>query len=286
MKKVAVLTDSTCCLPGELVEKYDVNLIPLMITHMGQSYRDGVDITPGEVYKIMRKREELPTTSTPSAGDFLSTYCRLSQEAESIACVTLTSLQSKTFEAALIAKEQAKEVIPDTTIEVVDSRAVAGALGFIALAAARAADDGADLDQTVKAARDMIPRVTHLAIVDTLYYLARTGRIGRAAAWAGSILDMKPIVEHSTAIGETTPVARPRTRAKAVKQLLEIVGKRLGDCKAHVMVHHADELEEGEKLKAEIGSRFDCVELYLTEFTPGMGVHAGPGILAASFYAD
>ena len=286
MKKVAVLTDSTCCLPSELVEKYDVNLIPLMITHMGQSYRDGVDITPGEVYKIMRKREELPTTSTPSAGDFLSTYCRLSQEAESIACVTLTSLQSKTFEAALVAKEQAREMIPDTTIEVVDSRAVAGALGFIALAAARAADDGADLDQTVKAARDMIPRVTHLAIVDTLYYLARTGRIGRASAWAGSILDMKPIVEHSTAIGETTPVARPRTRAKAVKQLLEIVGKRMGDGKAHVIVHHADELEEGQKLKAEIGSRFDCAELYLTEFTPGMGVHAGPGILAASFYAD
>jgi DegV family protein with EDD domain len=286
MNKVAIVTDSTCCLPAELVERYDISLVPLTIAHKGHSYLDGVDISADEVYKIMRTRKELPTTSTPSTGDFLSTYCRLSQKAESIACVTLTSLQSKTYEAALMARESAREIVPDTAIEVVDSRAVAGALGFVTLAAARAADGGADLEQASQAALDMIGRVNHVAIVDTLYYLARTGRIGRAAAWAGSILDMKPIVEHSTAIGETTPVARPRTRPKALKQLLDILGKRIGSSTAHVIVHHADELEEGERLKAEISSRFDCAELYLTEFTPGMGVHAGPGILAASFYTE
>lgn len=286
MRKVAIITDSTCCLPSELVEKYDICLVPLFIVYKGESYRDGVDISPGEVYKIMRRRKDLPTTSTPSAGDFLEAYRQLSQGAESILCITLTSLQSKTFEAAVIAQEKAKEIIPDTAIEVVDSRAVAGALGFVVLEAARVASQGAELPQVANAARSMISRVSLLAMVDTLYYLARTGRIAKAAAWAGAVLNMKPVLGHSTSIGETTPVARPRTKAKAVKLMLELMAERVGDSTVHVIVHHADELEEGEKLKAEIGSRFSCAELYLTEFTPGMGVHAGPGILGFSFYAD
>ena len=286
MRKVAIVTDSTCCLPSELVEKYDICLVPLFIVYKDESYRDGIDISPGEVYKIMRRRKDLPTTSTPSAGDFLEVYRRLSQEAESILCITLTSLQSKTFEAAVVAKERANEVIPDTAIEVVDSRAVAGALGFVVLEAARVASQGAELPQVADAARSMISRVSLLAMLDTLYYLARTGRIAKAAAWAGSVLNMKPVLGHSTSIGETTPVARPRTKAKAVKLMLELMAESVGDSTVHVIVHHADELEEGEKLKAEIGSRFSCAELYLTEFTPGMGVHAGPGILGFSFYVD
>ncbi len=286
MRKVAVITDSTCCLPSELVEKYNICLIPIFIVYQDKSYRDGVDISPGEVYKIMRRRKDLPTTSTPSAGDFLEAFRQLSQEAESIVCITLTGLQSKTFEAAVIASEKASEVIPDTAIEVVDSRAVAGALGFVALEAARVASQGAELPQVVDAARSMIGRVNLLAMLDTLYYLARTGRTARAAAWAGAVLNMKPVLEHSTSVGETTPVARPRTKSKAVKLMLELMAERVGNSTVHVMVHHADELEEGEKLKAEIGSRFSCAELYLTEFTPGMGVHAGPGILGLSFYTD
>jgi len=286
MKKVAILTDSTCCLPKELVEKYDICVVPLEIVYEGKSYRDGIDMTPGEVYRIMRKRENLPTTSTPSAGVFLEAYRQLSRKAESVLCITLTSLQSQTFEAAVAAREMAKEEMPDTTVEVFDSRAVSGALGFIVLEAARVASQGAGLAQAAEAARDMMGRVNFFAMLDTLYYLARLGRIARAAAWAGAVLSMKPIVEHSPAIGETTPVARPRTKTRGIERMLEIMAQRMGDSKVHVMVHHADELEEAEKLAAEIRSRFSCVELYLSEFTPVMGVHTGPGLLAIAFYAD
>ena len=286
MRKVAVITDSTCCLPTELIKKYDISVVPIYIVYKGKSLRDGVDISPGEVYKIMRRKKDLPTTSTPSAGDFLDAYREASQKAESVLCITLTSLQSRVFEAAIVAKEQAKEVMPNTAVEVIDSRAVAGALGFIVLEAARAASQGAELPKVADVARNMIGKVDHLAMVDTLYYLARTGRIAKAAAWAGSLLDMKPVVEHSPAVGETTPVARPRTRAKAVELMLKLMAEKVGNRTAHVMCHHADELEDGEKLKAEIGKRFRCTELYLTEFTPAMGIHAGPGVLAISFYAD
>jgi len=286
MKKVAILTDSTCCLPPELVEQYDICVVPLEIIYEGKSYRDGIDMTPGEVYKIMRKRQNMPTTSTASAGDFLNAYRRLGQEAESILCITLTSLQSMTFDAASAAREIAKEELRNTAVEAFDSRSVSGALGFIVLEAARVASQGANLGQAVEAARNMMGKVNFLAMLDTLYYLARLGRIARAAAWAGSLLSMKPIVEHSPAIGETTPVARPRTKTKAVERMLEIMAQRMGDSKVHVMVHHADELEEAEKLAAEIKARFNCLELYLTEFTPVMGVHTGPGLLAIAFYAD
>ena len=286
MEKVAIVTDSTCCIPRELIERYNIHLVPLLIIHEGRSYRDRIDISPTEVYKIMRKRKNLPTTSAPSPEDFLSTYRELSQEAETILCITLTSLQSGVFDMASSAKEMAKDVIPNTVIKVIDSRAVAGSLGFIVLEAARIASQGAELAKVTEVAQSMMSKVGSFFVLDTLYYLARTGRIARAAAWAGSILNMKPIVAHFPSVGETIPVARPRSRTKAIERMLDIMTERIGDSRAHVMVEHADEFEEAEKFKATINSRFNCVELYVTEFTPSMGVAAGPGVLGASFYTD
>jgi len=284
--KVAVVADSTCCLPPEIVDKYDISIVPLEIIYDSKSYRDGIDITPNEVYKIMRRKENLPTTSTASAGDFLNAYRQLSQKADSILCITLTSLQSKTFEAALAAKEIAEEEMPGTTVEVFDSRSVAAALGFIVREAARVASQGGGMDEAIEAARKMMGKVNFVAMLDTLYYLARLGRIAKAAAWAGSVLDMKPVLEHNPAVGETMPVARPRTKKNAIARMLKIMAERTGGSPVHVMVQHADELEEAKKLAAEIESRFKCVEMSITEFTPVMGVHCGPGLLAIGFYAD
>jgi len=286
MRKVAVVADSTCCLPPEIVDKYDISIVPLEIIYDGKSYRDGIDITPNEVYKIMRRKQNLPTTSTPSAGDFLTVYRQLSQKAESILCITLTGLQSKTFEAALAAKEIAKEEMPETTVEVFDSRSVAAALGFIVREAARVASQGGGMDEAIEAARKMMGKVNFLAMLDTLYYLARLGRIARAAAWVGSLLDMKPVLEHNPAAGVTMPAARPRTKKKAIERMLQIMAERTGGSPVHVMVQHADELEAAKRLAAEIKSRFNCAEMYITEFAPVMGVHTGPGLLAIGFYAD
>jgi DegV family protein with EDD domain len=234
----------------------------------------------------MRKKENLPTTSTASVGDFLNVYRELSRKAESILCITLTSLQSKVYEAALEAKEIAREEMPKTTIEVLDSRSVAAALGFIVREAARVASEGAGLPDAIEMSRRMMGKVNFLAVLDTLYYLARLGRVAKAAAWAGSLLDMKPVLEHNPAVGETMPVARPRTRKKAVERMLQIMAERTGKAAVHVMVQHADELDEAKKLAAEIESRFNCVEMSITEFAPVMGVHTGPGLLAIGFYTD
>jgi DegV family protein with EDD domain len=269
-----------------LIQKYEIRLIPIYIIYQGRSYRDRIDITPSEIYKIMRARKDLPTTSVSSPEDFLEVYHQLSQKADSILCITVTSLQSGVFNMAFTAKQMAKETIPDTMIEVLDSRTVAGSLGFIVLEAARLVNQGVELTQAKEAALNVMSKVNFLGMLDTLYFLARTGRIARAAAWAGSILNVKPIVGHFPSIGETTPVARARSKAKGLEHMLEMMAESIGGSKAHIMVQHADELEEAEKLKADVESRFDCSELLLTEFSSGMGVHCGPGLLAVSFYSD
>jgi DegV family protein with EDD domain len=286
MRKVAIVSDSVCSLPPEVLRQYGIHIIPMEIIYGDKSYRDGIDITPNEVYKIMRKKENLPTTSTASPGDFLNVYRELSQQAESILCITVTSLQSKVFEAASTAKDMAQEELPKTRIEVFDSRSVAAAMGFVVREAARVAEGGGDIDAAMEAARKMMGRVNFLAMLDTLYYLARLGRIARAAAWAGSILDMKPVLEHNPSIGETMPVARPRTKKKAIQRMLEIMAERTGNSPVHVMVQHADELEEAKQLAADIELKFNCAEMMITEFAPVMGVHTGPGLLAIGFYSD
>jgi DegV family protein with EDD domain len=286
VKKVAIITDSACCLPQQLIEEYSIHVVPLQIAYAGKTYQDRIDISPGEIYKIMRRREDLPSTSNPLPADFLTAYQRVATEAESIVCITVTGLQSTTFNIACMARDMARDILPDTTIEVYDSRAVAGALGFIVLEAARKAKSGGSLDEVVDIALNMKDRVHALFILDTLYYLARTGRVARAASWATTLLDMKPIVEHSPAIGETTPVARPRNRVKAINYLIRLMSERVGTSKVHVMVHHTDEPVEGEKLMSRIRSGFDCAELYLVDFPPAMGIHCGPGMLGICFYTD
>lgn len=286
MSKVVIVTDSTCCLPAELIEKYDIRVVPMIINYHNKSYRDGVDITAGEVYKIMRRREDLPTTSTTPPGEFLNLFREISKQSHQILCITVTGLQSRVFESAVMAKNLIREEISGINLEVFDSRAVSGALGFIVLEAARKASGGGSINEVLLVARDIQSRVNFLAMVDTLYFLARTGRVARAAAWATSLLDIKPLLEHAPAIGETTPFARPRTTEKAVEEMLKTMKKRMGNSRVHVMVHHADELEQCLKLREKIESMFDCVEIYISEFTPIMGVHSGPGVLAISFYAD
>ncbi len=281
-----MVTDSTCCLPPEVVKEYDIHVVPLYILYQGNSYRDGVDITAQEVYKIMRRKQDLPTTATAAVGDFLEVFRKLADRAENILCITLTSILSKTYEAATAAKNMAKEEFPHTVIEVFDSRAVGGALGFIVQETAKVAKAGGTLSAAVETARKIMGKVRLLAMLDTLYYLARLGRIGRAAAWAGSILDMKPILQHSPAHDEAMPVARPRTKKKGIEFLLQLLRKSASNLKLHINIHHADDLEEAQRLAERVKAEFNCAEVYITEFTPLMGVHTGPGLLGFSFYAD
>ncbi len=284
MSRVVVLTDSVSCLPRELVDRYAINIVPISLIINGHVYKDGVDITATEVYQLVAANKNTPTTSSPTPGDFIEVYRELSKSVDAIVCITICSDISMMYDSATKAKVLADEEKLPLSINVVDSRTAGGAQGFVALAAARAAASGKDLAQVTKAAELMIPRVNMFAVLDTLSYLARAGRIPKIAAWAGSMLKINPILTFShDGIGL---LERARTKPKAVNRLVEIMDERTGGKPVHVNIMHANVAEEAERLKERVESRFNCVELYVTDFAPTMGVQAGPGTLALAFYSE
>jgi DegV family protein with EDD domain len=281
---VAVVTDSVSCLPQELVKGYGISIVPLSIIINGVVYRDGVDITPTRVYQLLETNKTAPTTSSPSPGDFVQVYRELGKSVDGIVCVTICSDISMMFNSAMGAKQLMSKEMPHLSINVVDSRTAGGAQGFVVLAAARAAALGKDLAEVTHTAELMIPKVHMIAVLDTLYYLARSGRIPKVAAWAGSMLRINPILTFSLeGIGL---LERARTKSRAVSRLLEIMEQRMDSKPVHVNIMHANVLEEAEELKERIESRFKCAELYITEFAPTMGLQAGPGIIALAFYSE
>jgi len=284
MNRVAVVTDSIACLPRELVEKYGIYIIPITINFGDEIYRDGIDITPTEVYRLLRKAKKLPTTSSPPPGVYLEAYRQAGQHSDGILCLTLPKKISMAFDSAQQAREMVKEELPGVAIEILDCETAAGGQGLVTLAAARAASSGADLAQALQAAQRVMAKVDVVAAMDTLYYLAKGGRVPRAAAWVASILSIKPIL--GIRGGEIGLRERARTKPKAVKRLLEIMREKVGQKPVHVIVFHSDVLEEAQRLRDQISEQFDCVELFITDFTPTMGVHTGPGTMGIAFYGE
>jgi len=281
MGKVAVVTDSSACVPKEVVKQYGIHILPLILLFEDRSYRDGVDITSQEFYELLKKAKKVPTTSSPSPGEYLGVFREVAKQASDILCITLPPHLSMSFDSATQAREMARESIPHVHIEIFPSRSPALAQGFIAQAAAQAAASGKDLSQVAQAARDRMDKVNALAMLDTLYYLAKGGRIPKAAAWAGSLFKIKPILD---ATGDVRLLERCRTRKRAMQRLLYIMRQRSGGKPICVNLMHANAPEEAERLKADILSQFDCVEFYVTDFTPVIGTHTGPGSIGLSFY--
>jgi DegV family protein with EDD domain len=280
MSKVAVVTDSVANLPPELVERYSITVIPLLVAFGQKVFRDGVDMTSAQFYRRLREDKHLPTTSTPSMGDFLSLFHRLTREAEAIACIHL----AHEFSGTVAIAEEVGQSFKEVPVRVVDSRSAAMAEGFVVLEAARIAAEGADLAAVVVRARGMIPRVNLVVMLDTLKYLYRGGRIGPAARLMGSALQFKPVL--SVENGVVDALERPRTWAKAVRRILEIMATRVRGRPVHAAIVHADALDKAEQLRQKVASLFNCRELYVTDLTPVMGTHAGPGVLGVAWWSE
>jgi DegV family protein with EDD domain len=189
MSKVAVVTDSVANLPPELVERYSITVIPLLVAFGPKVFRDGVDMTSAQFYRWLREDKHLPTTSTPSMGDFLSLFHRLAREAEAIACIHL----AHEFSGTVAIAEEVGQSFREVPVRVVDSRSAAMAEGFVVLEAARMAAEGGDLAAVVARARGMIPRVNLVVMLDTLKYLYRGGESGGPADGFGTAVQASPL---------------------------------------------------------------------------------------------
>ena len=283
MGGVKIVADSSVCLPKELISKYSIEIAPQTIYFGNKVYRDGIDLDPQEFYPLLEQANNLPTTSAPSPQDFIDAFTKTAGNASSIVCILVTSQVSQAgFQSALAARTSFSEV----PIEVIDSRTVLGAYGFVVLAAARAAANGKSFPEVVKVAEDIKNRVNMIITLDTLKYLAKGGRIGKVACWVGSLFTIKPIIEVPTSTGALEPLIRVRTRNQALERLLEIAEERIGlERPVHVSIDHANVPDEASWLKAQVSSRFDCAEIYINDWTPVAGVHCGPGVIGLSFYA-
>ena len=284
MAEVKVVVDSSICLPSELIDEYGIEVVSEVIMFGDKSYRDGIDLSRRDFFTLLKQAKELPTTSAPSPQDFTDAYQKVSQEGSSIACIVVTAgISAMGLESAMMAKE----ILAGVPIEVFDSRTALGAYGLVVLAAARAAASGKSLAEVIEAAEDVKNRVTMIFTVETLEYLARGGRIGKAAFWAGSLLSIKPILEVPPSSGVIEPLERVRTRPRALNRLLEIMEERVSTTKpVHVIIDHGNVLEDADWLKAQVMSRFTCAEIYINDFAPVAGAHCGPGVISLSFYTD
>ncbi|MBN2187572.1 MAG: DegV family protein [Dehalococcoidia bacterium] len=275
MPKVAIVTDSIADLPPSVAEELGITVVPLIVRFGTDVYRDGLDLSPEQFYEKLKKSRVLPGTSAPPPATFANAYDGLAQKTDEIVVITLTSKLSATYQVALqsigLMKKQCR-------VEVVDSEWAIMAQGFVVIAAAKAAQAGASLDQVLDTVHHTVHRVDLRGAFDTLEYLERGGRIGKAQAFLGSLLKVNPVIGMKD--GEVLPYAKERSRAKAIDHLYDLAAS-FGDV-GGLAVEYATDFDKANSLIQRFRSKFPQVPIYISRASPVIGTHTGPSLIAVS----
>lgn len=280
MSKIAIVTDSTATIPKDLLEQYPIRVVPQVLIWGEETLQDGIDIQPEEFYTRLSRSSNSPTTSQATPAAFHSIFSELLAEDYEILAILISEKLSGTIESA----NQAREMFPQATIEIVNSQAAAMALGFQVLSVARAIQEGANLAESKALAERAIHHTGVIFAVDTLEYLHRGGRIGGGARFLGTALNIKPILELRE--GRVEAVERVRTRKKSLARLVELIEQRVGGRNpVRLASLHAKAEEDARSLLEEARSRLDPVETVFTEVSPVVGTHTGPGTVGLAFMA-
>jgi len=283
MTNIAFVTDSTAYIPDNLSKKYKISVVPQGLIWGGQTFRDGVDIQPDEFYARLKTAKDMPTTAQVSTQDMQETFQRLIDGGLLVLGIFLSSKFSGTFQAALQAREALGKA--GDNIFLVDSNTTSMAMGYTLLAAARAAEQGADIKECVALAEKARDHVGVYFVVETLEFLHRGGRIGGATRFIGSALNLKPILALKD--GRVEAEDRVRTKSKALERVLEMVGEQVrGKPNIRVATVHANAEEEAQALLERAARELNAVESILSPVSPVVGVHAGPGTVGLAFMTD
>lgn len=281
---VAVVTDTCASIPDELAKELKLEIVPYYVHIEDKVYRDWIDITTEELAHYLPTAKVLPKTANPGPGDYLEAFERVSEWADAVVTVHMTSWGSGAYQAGLVAKEMAAEKLPHLRIEVVDTKQVAMAHGWAAIEAARAALEGASLEEVAQVARGVASKAMMIETTDTLRYLYMGGRIGKAKHLVASMLNIKPLIGMEDGI--IVALGQARSRQKAYEKMIKLMEKRTGRLGAPIKaaITHVADIEEARKLEAMVKDAFDCRELLVTELSPALGVHTGPGTVGVCFY--
>ena len=279
---VRIVTDSTSDLPPDICRELDITVVPLTVNFGDTGYRDGVDLSADDFYKKLIAADKLPTTSQPSAGAFAEAYKDVAKDTDEILSIHISGKLSQTYNSARLA---ASEIEGSCNIQVMDSLQVSMGLGCIVVAAARAARDGASMEDLQQLVSRMMPETHTFALLETLEYLAKGGRIGKVRAYLGNslrplaIFKVIPIVEVRG--GEAHPLARVRTRKKGLDRLLTEASSASGITMAGVA--YSTSRQEAESVLERLRPLVSSDNLILSRFGPVLGTHLGPGALGLGF---
>jgi DegV family protein with EDD domain len=277
MARVRIVTDSTADIPiGQLErEGLDVTVVPLNVTFGGQTFRDKIDLTNDEFFRRLATSPSLPTTSQPSVGAFEAVYRDVAQAGAPIFSLHISGLLSGTLQSARLAAEGLGR--DDAALRIADSGTTSLGLGLLVLEAARQARDGAALTEIAAAIEALKARVRLVWMLETLDYLQRGGRIGKAQAMVGSLLGIKPVL--SLVDGQVVPLRRERTRARALDALVGMARSYL-PISALGVIHSAaanDAAALASRLAEEVGPAIGADDILTADFGPVVGTHTGPG---------
>ncbi len=280
---LAIICDSTCDIPQDMIDRYDIQVVPQYVIWGDEQYRDRVDIQPEEFYQRLVSDNVRPTTSQATIGDFKEAIQSAIEKGASEAIIlTVSSAMSGTYEMAKQAADAAS--IP---VSVIDSKGPTMTLGWQVLAAARARDEGTSREEIIEKVAQVRDKLVQVVAMQTLDYLQTGGRIGDAAKWVGTLLRVKPVVTINHQTGRVEPAGLARTYHSLLNMLQKKffegieAGKQL-----HVAVLHGDALEEAQKLADKIREEFDPVELIINITGPVLGINTGPGALALCGYVE
>ncbi len=274
---IAIVTDSTADLPKDVVEKHGITVVPLNVRFGMEEFKDGIDIDNDEFYRRLQIESELPTTSQPSLGDFIEVYRSLIAEHDGIVSIHISGKLSQTINSAV---QGARDVDSDgEKIKTIDTGQATIPLGLIVIEAANTAASGADLAGVVEAVDDAMSRARFYGMVDTLEYLVKGGRIGRAKGFIGGLLKVTPIITLED--GESSPVTSPRTRRKALAKLKELVEEAAP--LDQLAMHYSTEPEEIERLAADLAHLAPEGGVMISQIGAVVGTYAGPGSLGVGF---
>ncbi len=272
---VKIVTDSLSDITVNIAQPLGITIVPLTVFFGRESFIDRVTITTDEFYRRLVKGTIWPTTTQPPPAAFVDVYNKLAEETDEILVVTLSTKLSGTYQSALNAKGLVQK---KCRIEVIDSQAVAMGLGLIVIAASKAVQAGAKLDEVANLVRKAIPRSHLIAYFDTLKYLAKGGRIGKAQGFVGSILSVKPILVVKE--GEMAPLTRVRSLAAGMDYLYNFVAGFPNI--EEVAVEHATTPDEADRLIERLSSLFPKERIYRSTISPVVGTYAGPGAMAVT----
>jgi DegV family protein with EDD domain len=277
-QKIALMADSACDLPRSYIEEYGITILPLKVIYPYGEFSDRVDIQPMDVYN--RMPAEIPTTSMPNLQEIKSAIIDIRQKGFShLLAMTLSSGLSGTYQTVKLAAKDFDDII----INVVDTRTLSMATGWMVLDAARNIAKGLSFEAVLEKVAALQSKAKAYYVLETLDYLRRGGRIGQVAGMLGELLNLKPIISVN-AEGVYYTHAKVRGRGKSIQRLMDIVTESVGSRPFNLAIMHGGALEEGEKMVAKLKNLPNLRELIFSDISPALGVHTGPGLLAVCFH--